>query len=54
MIVGVDFSIKSTAVTVISNLGNIYFYTFARKSVAKEDFFLTLQKEPPPEKNEQM
>jgi hypothetical protein len=43
MIVGVDFSIKSTAVTVITNLGNIYFYTFARKSVAKEDFFLTLQ-----------
>jgi hypothetical protein len=43
MIVGVDFSIKSTAVTVITNLGNYYFYTFARKSVAKEDFFLTLQ-----------
>lgn len=43
MIVGIDFSIKSTAVTVISNFGIHYFYTFARKSVAKEDFFLTLQ-----------
>ena len=43
MVVGIDFSIKSTAVTLIDNDGNYHFYTFARKSVAKEDFFITLR-----------
>ena len=43
MIVGIDFSIKSPAVTLLSNSGEWYFYTFARNSVAKEDFFLTLK-----------
>lgn len=43
MVVGIDFSIKSTAVTLITNDGTHHFYTFARKSVAKEDFFITLR-----------
>jgi hypothetical protein len=43
MVVGIDFSIKSTAVTLIDNDGSHHFYTFARKSVAKEDFFVTLK-----------
>lgn len=43
MIVGIDFSIKSPAVTVITNGGEFHFYTFARNSVAREDFFITLK-----------
>jgi len=43
MVVGIDFSIKSTAVTLIDRDGNYHFYTFARKSVAKEDFFIALK-----------
>jgi hypothetical protein len=43
MIAGIDFSIKSPAVTLFTKEGEWRFYTFARQSVAKEDFFLTLQ-----------
>ena len=42
MTVGIDFSIKSTAVTIIDK-GIHFFYTFARKSIAHKDFFETLQ-----------
>lgn len=43
MVVGIDFSIKSAAVTLIDNDGIHHFYTFARRSVAKEDFFIALR-----------
>jgi len=43
MIAGIDFSIKSPAITLLTDAGEWKFYTFARQSVAKEDFFLTLQ-----------
>ena len=43
MTVGIDFRIKSPAVTLLTNSGEWRFYTFARNSVAKEDFFLTLK-----------
>jgi hypothetical protein len=43
MIAGVDFSIKSPAISLLTDGGEWKFYTFARHSVAKKDFFLTLQ-----------
>lgn len=43
MIAGIDFSIKSSAVTILADSEELHFYTFARNSVAKEDFFITLQ-----------
>lgn len=42
MIVGIDFSIKSCAITVI-DAGRPHFYTYARKSVAKEEYFQLLE-----------
>lgn len=42
MTVGIDFSIKSCAITVI-NGSQLNFYTYARKSVAKEEFFQLLE-----------
>ena len=44
MIIGIDFSIKSPAITVKSNLGTIRYHSFPRRSVIKEDFAITLQK----------
>ena len=43
MIVGIDFSIKSPAVTIIHEEEGTLFFSFPRKSVAKEDFFITLE-----------
>lgn len=43
MIVGIDFSIKSPAVTVIHREEGTQFFSFPRKSIAKEDFFITLE-----------
>jgi len=43
MIIGIDFSIKSPAITIKSDLGILYHHTFPRKSVIKEDFAITLE-----------
>jgi len=41
ILLGIDFSIKSTAVT-LKRKDSYTFYTFARNSVAKEDVFISL------------
>lgn len=42
MKIGIDFSIKSPAVCVRNSEGNLTFFSYPRKSVAKEDFLRTL------------
>ena len=42
MRIGIDFSIKSPAISIIDARGNLSFYSFPRRSVAKDIFIQTL------------